>query len=472
MKIHHSRVGLGVMGALVTLTAMSTTPQPASASGGTSSGGGNGYSNRGNPWFLENTRRVDYCIDMDEQAMGISLDRAADIVRGSLEYWKNSFALSAYKEYEPGEIVPFGQVRIATQDFRQVPCSSELLLRFQLGRLATPEQARLIGPDHDLIGIAMRTAYDNVNMAGSGFIFITPQTGPLKTRAAGFSSEAWSACDGCGLELALRHELGHVFGVDHVGDDEMDWNIMANHFLAEFTSEEWVRELKKPKLREYIRARFGLPFFSFDLTRLVVNEPNRGDAARLFGELDENVWLQVRQMPRQDREPFAEYRIESFVPGSGAEPVLLARSCDSANRSQVGYGRSASILIYLPKQQRVFTRLPTEPGRKLPQQLLEPSHRSDYGLETNDVMCTQHPAATVERFGMHLRAGRSGGSVSVIMGEDLKADFLKEFPGGRYGYLMPHKRKRSTGSQPGKEAPKQPTTPPKKEPSPFPWPQP
>ena len=55
---------------------------------------------------------------------------------------------------------------------------------------------------------------------------------------------------------------------------------------------------------------------------------------------------------------FPEYRIESFVPGSEAEPIVLARSCEFANGRSGGSGRSSSVLIYLPKQQRVFTRIP------------------------------------------------------------------------------------------------------------------
>jgi hypothetical protein len=429
---------LGVLYALGVYTL--ALPQLGVASGGTSSGGGNGYSNRGNPWFLENTARVDYCIDLDEQAMGVSAARAAELVRSALQYWKNSFALSFRNGYAPGELVPFGQVRIATQDFRQSPCSDSTQLRFQLGRLATPQQEQLIGPNHDLIGIAMRTAYDTVNLRGSGFVFITPQTGPLKTRAAGFSEEAWSTCDGCVLELALKHELGHVFGVEHVGDGDMNWNFMANHFLAEFTSQDVVNLAKNAKAAQYVRTRFGLPFFTFDEVRPIVDQVgNESESRELLGQLEEDEWLQIRRIPSQTLPGFHDLVIESFVPDSDSPPLERARSCDTKSRRTSGFSRRGFGLLFLPSEQKVFHKWPIE--LKNPVGMIRKSHAVDDELEMSDVLCSKRPDAQIERFGIHLVATRSGSSLSVAVGENIFANFLQEAPGGRFSYMFPPTKK-------------------------------
>ena len=433
-------IGPWTLGALCALAFFTlASPQLGVASGGTSSGGGNGYSNRGNPWFLENTVRVNYCIDLDEQAMGVSAARAAELVRSALQYWKNSFALSLRNEYGPGELVPFGQVRIATQDFLQSPCSDSTPLRFQLGRLATPQQEQLIGLNHDLIGIAMRTAYDNVNMRGSGFVFITPQTGPLKTRAAGFSEEAWSTCDGCVLELALRHELGHVFGVEHVGDGDMNWNFMANHFLAEFTSHDVIQIAKNVKAAQYVRARFGIPFFTFDEVRLIVDQVRNDSQSRdLLGTLDDDEWLQVRRIPSQTLPGFKDLVLESFVPGSDSPPLLRARSCEMGSRRNSGSGYRGLSLLFLPREQKVFREWTKQQG--IPTGMIRSSHASAESLDASDVLCSVRPDAQIERFGIHLVASRSGGSLSVAIGENIVANFLRELPGGRFSYMLPRSR--------------------------------
>jgi hypothetical protein len=381
---------------------------------------------------------VDYCIDMDEQAMGVSAARAAELVRSALQYWKNSFELSFRDNYGAGQLVPFGQVRIATQEFVQYPCNRRNLLRFQLGRLATPEQEQLIGPNHDLIGIAMRTAYDNVNMRGSGFVFITPQTGPLKTRAAGFSEEAWSTCDGCVLELALRHELGHVFGVDHVADGDASWNFMANHFLAEFTADGTITSLKNPKVARFINAKFGLPFFTFDEVRPIADQVRNDSQSReLLGQLDEDEWVQVRRIPSQTLPGFHDLVVESFVPGSDAPPLLRARSCGMGSRRKFGYRGLG--YIYLPSEQRIFSKWPRDPNGPLG--LIRKSHAVDDELETSDVLCSVRPDAQIERFGIHLVASRSGSSLAVAIAENIVPNFLQEAPGGRFGYMLPPPKK-------------------------------
>jgi hypothetical protein len=431
--------------------------QVAAATGGTSSGGGNGYSNRNNPWFLENTAEVRYCIDIDEEAMGVSAARAAQLVQEALQYWKTSFAQAATKEYLDGEIVPYGQLRVATQSFVHVPCSEATPLRFQLGTLADKEQAALVGEGHDLIGLAMRTRYDNVNLRGSGFVFITPQTGPLRTRAVGFSSEAWSVCDGCLLLLALKHELGHVFGVSHAGDHETSHNLMAHHFLAEVTGTNLVRGLwDSVGAAEYLRLNYGQPYFSLDEARpLVTDVSNEGLAGKVLGLTEDRAWLQVRLVRRDFFPP--EMLIERFnrtKKGDSAVEVL-ARTCSDANQSSGSVGRSVS-LVHLPAEQRVFRRLPKGEDRGPPNGMLFVSHSIQTETEYSGTLCTVRPEASTERFSAHLMATKAGSRLAAVVDNQIEPEFLRESVGRRYIHKLPSGRKERREPVPDTPTPVQP----------------
>jgi hypothetical protein len=429
--------------------------QVAAATGGTSSGGGNGYSNRNNPWFLENTAEVRYCIDIDEEAMGVSAARAAQLVQEALQYWKTSFAQAATKEYLDGEIVPYGQLRVATQSFVHVPCSEATPLRFQLGTLADKEQAALVGEGHDLIGLAMRTRYDNVNLRGSGFVFITPQTGPLRTRAVGFSSEAWSVCDGCLLLLALKHELGHVFGVSHAGDHETSHNLMAHHFLAEVTGADNVDLIQRTRgLGDYFRLTFGRPYFSLEETRPLVTEVSREwNAARVLGLTEDDSWIQVRRA--QGRDSWHEMLIERFVPDEGGHSSVevLARTCP-LSPSQFVRSRTPVNLIHLPSEQRVFTRLPDGSGRGSPRGMFFVSHLLSKDSEYSAVLCTTRAEAATDRLSIHLVSASAGSRMTAFIGDRIEPNFLQDFTGSRFMYLLP--RRRSEETAPSKPTPVQP----------------
>jgi hypothetical protein len=408
------------------------------AAGGTSSGGGNGFSNRHNPWFLENTPSVNYCIDIDETAMGVSYQRAAELAASALQYWTTSFAQSQTKEYESGELKPFGQLRVATQVFKLVDCSEPNDLRLQLGKLASPAQELVVGAHHDAIGLAMRTQYDNVNLRGSGFVFVTPQTGPLRTRAVGFSSEAWSVCNGCLLELALKHELGHVFGVGHDGDDDKPASLMAHHFLAEVTAASVVRELKSSSPFATILKRvYDQPFFSIDAHRpLVTNAHRSSRAGQVLGLSDEQTWIQVRILKAQTGAP--EIRIESFEPtlgqsGSGSVQVL-ARSCGDAPSSFDTLSSRGS-LIHLPTEQAIFSHLPQRSG--VPERMLPASHHRSQGISYTVTLCTTSPQASVQQFGAHLTADRTVSTLIAAFGNSIDPEFLQESPGDRFWDLLP-----------------------------------
>src|SRR5688500_4281523 len=61
-----------------------------------------------NPWFLENTTSVRYCIDIDTQHFGVSIDQASREIRAVIDDWKDAFARAEDGYYNPGQLAPFG----------------------------------------------------------------------------------------------------------------------------------------------------------------------------------------------------------------------------------------------------------------------------------------------------------------------------------------------------------------------------
>jgi hypothetical protein len=135
-------VSLGVLGAQNTL-----------AFAGWNSGGGELFSDEKNPWFLENTKRIDYCIEADGQHFGQSIDVARSKIKVAFNYWKSEFA-------KVGKVESDGQIlRLATQQAVETDCYEGIDLKFQLGTL-TQEQAQYLKFPGKVIGRAVRTSYD------------------------------------------------------------------------------------------------------------------------------------------------------------------------------------------------------------------------------------------------------------------------------------------------------------------------
>ncbi len=230
--------------------------------GGWVSGGGNILRNANNPWFLENTQVVEYCIMIDSVAFA-DLPTPVDIlIEKALAFWKTQMADSAagtdaYPIGGPGSPSPLTIIKIATQEF--VPhqkCNGTEPLVFQFGTL-TPEQSTFIGNSGKVIGMAVRTEYDETNLRGRGFIYLASDNGSMKYEGEHLHAKAWHEGKGGLLFRAIVHELGHVFGLSHSGEGLM--------------SEAYTESLLWEKsYRKAYADSFDLPsVFHFELSPLV-----------------------------------------------------------------------------------------------------------------------------------------------------------------------------------------------------------
>jgi len=223
------------------------------AFGAWASGGGQIHRDGHNPWFLQNTTSVRYCIDIDEVNFGVSAAEASVAVKDALNDWLTTFAAAEDDYYSENELVPYGQLRVGTQIFSEHPCSGpgDIDLRFQFGRL-TSDQVELFENPREFVGIAVRTEYDKINLKGKGFVYLSPVAGPLAANHPRIHSAAWHLHDHFALKFVLRHELGHVFGIDHQRNSVMD-----ERWPELFVDRQFLEDMT-PTVRNFFERRVGL----------------------------------------------------------------------------------------------------------------------------------------------------------------------------------------------------------------------
>ncbi len=321
--------------------------------GGMSTGGGLLIGTAANPWFLQNTDKVSYCIDIDEQNFGISHDRAKKVIERSIDRWKQSFSQANNSYYTSKDLQPYAPLLIATQQFAEEACSPHTDLRFQLGRLSD-DQAHLIPKRDSVIGMAVRAKYDTVNLRGRGFIFVAAHKGPFKPSAHSFASDPWSVCDGCIFEATITHELGHVFGVPHLEGDKVF--LMSEKFVEIMTDKVNVMAIKEEKIgAEWLDKSFppgGI--FSFP-KRFSYRDCDLAIAQKFFAyKADQNCLILEFD---NDLVTVLAAPDKSGTPQKiGAIKAGLITSTGS--RTESGTDDATLMRIRLPLEQKVFTKVP------------------------------------------------------------------------------------------------------------------
>lgn len=190
--------------------------------GGIIASGGDITEGGSNPWFVSNTTTVEYCIKSDPASFGDVPYSLSETVKSAIQYWKGELLNS---QNSSGS-----NVKIGTQNFVERDCaeSPDVDLMFQFGVLSPEQQFWLQDPAR-LVAVAARTSYEVTSLRGKGFIYVSPDRGPLKMRANNMVHEPWHREKGILLKYVLMHELGHVFGFRHEGVAGIE-NFMAADF--------------------------------------------------------------------------------------------------------------------------------------------------------------------------------------------------------------------------------------------------
>lgn len=176
-------------------------PEGGLSTSGWTSSGGEIAGDTLNPWWIENTAEVRYCVETDAATVSVGVDAIEAGFRAALSYWQ-------------GHFVGAEGIKVASQTFTRAACGeADVALKIQAGTgtLDALQQDFLGTHLPRIVGVAVRTAYDRVEMRATGFVYL---------RSDIASGGTWS--DPRRLNHVLVHELGHVFGVPHLQNTIMD----------------------------------------------------------------------------------------------------------------------------------------------------------------------------------------------------------------------------------------------------------
>ncbi len=207
----------------------------AAASGGWISSGGESFIYARNPWFVKNTQIVEYCLEMDEASFSISRENVEKLLVQGFDFWKNEFSTNRI----PGK-AEIGYADIATQTFTYLPkCQASTPLIFKLGlKKLDNEEIKFLMDPKKFIGVTIRKTYSLEQLRGSGTIYISADTGPdAYTNNGQMVESAWKSP--ILLRYALIHELGHFFGVPHLGS-----GIMSEVFMMVLLNKLMVKDFE------------------------------------------------------------------------------------------------------------------------------------------------------------------------------------------------------------------------------------
>lgn len=281
---------------------------------GWTSGGGELLGDSVNPWWVKNTKNLNYCISINQNTFNQTEEDLNRVVVKALSFWKKEFKEITYSEYPHTS-------QTAQQKFTRTACSEKTDLKFQFGYL-TEEQKKKVQDSERFVSLAVRTDYDQVNLKGKGFVYV---------------SDRLARKDETELLYVLLHELGHVFGLPHTGRNNFD--LMAEDFV------ESVIKGRIPSNLKNIPSYFS----SVDGTITIQTSNNLGPRKffKVEEELSEISLVSTVVGERPGYEVWATKKI-----GGKAK---LGNILSEPDQTPVAFVKEATS-FYLPKEQRVFPK--------------------------------------------------------------------------------------------------------------------
>jgi hypothetical protein len=199
--------------------------------GSWSSGGGEILEHAQNPWFIKipevstnfPQKPITYCVEVGPD-FPITERQIEALVAESIVWWRREFS----NAHLPINKVVIGsqlneiKVYVNTDMIFKETCDESIDIAFQFGWLSQYQQQELENLKVDLtryIALSIRTDY-STQLRGKGFIYISPDRGPMAFRGVNIMPNAWTERDPqfTKLKAVVQHELGHVFGLAHGAD--------------------------------------------------------------------------------------------------------------------------------------------------------------------------------------------------------------------------------------------------------------
>ena len=175
------------------------------AKGNEQGNGADSYSwGDGSAWFLDATRTVQYCIDISTD-FGVGKTAVKQAIVQSVQKW------SKYISDKLPDDPNFP--KYSNQWNLQSACDGKEDVVFYFGATAdlpTEYKDKLASK----VAVSIRTAFDVAHSWSKGFVWVTPQ-GSLPADSLGQTYPNW--IKSFNLNGILLHEMGHIYGNEHVG---------------------------------------------------------------------------------------------------------------------------------------------------------------------------------------------------------------------------------------------------------------
>ncbi len=210
------------------------------AQGGWVSSGGELFRDGKNPWYVKNTMDVNYCIRHDEQSFSASLSQIRESLKNGFSYWKDEFS----RNPSPGIV---GYFQVGTQNFHEVACDNSPDIEFLFGyKTLNPLQLKSLKDPKKYIGVTVRTDYDLKTLKAKGFIYFSSDLNEFAYDNPGsLIQQAWKRPKI--LQYAIMHELGHIFGLPHMGT-----GLMSEVFLNQILEKNLVEIYEKYPVESFL----------------------------------------------------------------------------------------------------------------------------------------------------------------------------------------------------------------------------
>jgi hypothetical protein len=197
-------------------------PAALAGGGGWASSGGELFKDIHNPWFVKNTAVARYCVAIDGASISGSESQIRDSLAKAFAFWRKELD----KQSQSGD----GFFFVGTQSLEEVDCASGIAdIRFLFGHgTLSPKELEFLEQPSKYVGVSVRTEYDEEQLRGKGFVYISSDMGPNRYNPddSNLVERAWSK--GNLLQYALMHEIGHIYGFPHVGS-----GLMSEVFLEQ-----------------------------------------------------------------------------------------------------------------------------------------------------------------------------------------------------------------------------------------------